>query len=181
MAKEARIIEEATKIEEDKVDLNRVTAYIPKYMRVAIADVVLSFSQLEASLEEYIWAYVNINPEHGQLITGSDFRRKAEIVKNLSAINKDEKEFKRVTGDVWKHVAACSDVRNACAHGMLMMIDHTDLGSISYRGKAPGNLLACKVIPLSSLRQSSQIALALTGMFRATGDGYRALHKAREQ
>jgi hypothetical protein len=120
-------------------------------MRVAIADALMSFADMEAAIETVIWDYTGIDHRYGRLLTGMDIRRKVEIVRALLAEKIDAQIFSSSTSSVWPQIANITLDRNMLVHGTLYMLDRSVLMSISFRGKTLDGMFTGSIFPLERL------------------------------
>jgi hypothetical protein len=156
------------------VDAARVTRPLSRQIKVAFADAVASFADMEAAIETVIWGHTGLETRHGRLLTGMDVRRKIEIAKALLAERMPPKDFKESTAHIWTELEHLRVSRNNLVHGTLFMLDHTRLLAVSFRGKG-GDMFAGAIFSVAGLRQIAVSCEHLKQWFQELADAYERL------
>jgi hypothetical protein len=65
-------------------DTSRLSKKIPAAVKIAIANVIMAFAEMEVSAETVIWDLTGLSPDDGKLLTRMDSKDKLELTKKFS-------------------------------------------------------------------------------------------------
>lgn len=92
---------------------------VPDAAKIEIATAIMAHSQLDVTLEWYIWDLIGLSYDDGRLLTTVDLRAKIEIARTITKryeISLPEVPAK--TPGLWKVIEDVSAARNLMAHGV---------------------------------------------------------------
>jgi hypothetical protein len=109
---------------------------VPDDVKVAIASAILAYSDMEASLEWFIWDLAGLSYEDGRLLTKIDASEKISIAKALSErYGIKAPTVPANTPTMWKVMQDLATARNLIAHGIWGMHELTLPVASSFRLK----------------------------------------------
>ena len=121
-------------VQHQLTDASRLSRDIPDSVKLAIASVVMTFSELEMSAEMFIWEVLKLSDDDGKLVTQIDTKDKLELAKKLSeryAIPLHSNP--QSAAEAWSVIRKLIEARNKVAHGVWSMIDRSMPIAVSYR------------------------------------------------
>ena len=133
----------------------------------------MAFSDMEGAAEQFIWAYIGVDPRHGKVLTGMDARKKFEILQKLASEHIEKNVWKTVTSDIWKQLEELNTLRNLLAHGMLHMLDKYQVAAISYRKGAIADTVQAALIIPEHIKYNIEIARHIEHLFLNQSAAYR--------
>jgi hypothetical protein len=150
---------------------SRLSRDIPPEIKIAIAEVVMSFAAMEGYGESLIWMLLGINYDDGILLTRMDARPKFELLREFyQRYVNDDHESKELK-DFWRQIEIITQLRNKIVHGMWAMIDGKIPACASFRIKgAPSEQIASEAFPLDRLKGISEQCQKITASFQGTLD-----------
>jgi hypothetical protein len=101
------------------VDTSRLSKGVRDDVKVAIANGILAFSDMEVATETFIWALIGISVDDGRLLTRMDANQKFEIAKALSeryGVLAPAQPPGKIT--MWNAMREMAEARNKIAHGL---------------------------------------------------------------
>jgi hypothetical protein len=66
----------------DLPDTSRLSKEIPNDVKIAIANAIMAFAEMEVSAETVIWDLTGLSIDDGKLLTRMDSKDKLELAKN---------------------------------------------------------------------------------------------------
>jgi hypothetical protein len=134
-------------------DTSRLSKKIPAAVKIAIANVIMAFAEMEVSAETVIWDLTGLSPDDGKLLTRMDSKDKLELTKKFSeryglAIHPDSE----TAANIWSVIRQEVEARNKIAHGMWVMIDKKIPLAISYRIPTSLGRITGEQFPIDRLR-----------------------------
>lgn len=130
--------------EHPTIDANssRLSDNIPDEIKIAIANSVISYSEMENSAERLIWDVAGLSYDDGKLLTRSGVN-KFDVLRQILEQHGIVVHFNRQTTlSMWAALRELVSVRNLIVHGVWAMLDSAMPVSISYRlSSDPGHVL----------------------------------------
>jgi hypothetical protein len=65
-------------------DAKRISKGVPDKIKIAVADAIMAFSDMEMSAEQFIWDLLGWSPDDGKLLTRIETKDKIELAKKSS-------------------------------------------------------------------------------------------------
>jgi len=115
-------------------DPKRLSKGVPDKIKLAMADAIMAFSEMEMNAELFIWDLLGLSPDDGKLVTRIETKDKMELAKKFSEryrlpLHPNE----QTTAEAWTAIRDIIEARNKMAHGVWMTIDLTMPVVVSYR------------------------------------------------
>lgn len=138
-------------LEEEAVDLSRVSYELPIDIKIGIADLILAFSKLEQTCQRVVWGVHNLSPDDGDMLIGRVDARKTFELLEQSLMHKAPSDFAEIPKRLWETFRLLTRLRNLAAHGAWVVVDGHDIQVISSRLKAKRGFVTGERFPLSRL------------------------------
>ena len=122
-----------------------------------IGRVVISFSKLEAALEDTIWFFLKIDDEDGRIVTKRlDAETKIQLVRALATRHIANEEILSKLKEVLGLISELKDNRNFIIHGLwgTMMPDNVPV-ALSLRPKADPGVIVSETFPPERMKAIS--------------------------
>lgn len=125
-------------------DMSKVSRDLPDPVKVAIADVIIAFSLLDAAAEQFIWQLCGLSFEDGRLLTTMDTRPKFNVLKALVLKRGITLSNPPLPDSFWDTLDNLREYRNQVAHGQWAMYDRQVPITASFRiiDKQTGRIIA---------------------------------------
>ena len=68
-------------VQQNLSDAKRISKGVPDKIKLAMADAIMAFSDMEMSAEQFIWDLLGLSPDDGKLVTRIDTKDKIELAK----------------------------------------------------------------------------------------------------
>jgi hypothetical protein len=65
-------------VQQSLSDASRITKGVPDKIKIAMADAIMAFSDMEMSAEQFIWDLLGLSPDDGKLVTRIDTKDKIQ-------------------------------------------------------------------------------------------------------
>jgi hypothetical protein len=152
-----------------RIETNRLSKGIRDDVKIAIADAILAFSEMEVAAEAFIWTLTGLNVDDGRILTRLDASQKFEIAKIFSeryGVLAPAQPAGKIT--MWNAMRDLAEARNKIAHGLWGTLDLTTPICMSLRFKSDLGQVVSESFGIPRLeaitRQSNQIKMILEGM-----------------
>jgi hypothetical protein len=147
-------------------DAMRISKGVPDKIKLAMADAIMAFSDMEMSAEQFIWDLLGLSPDDGKLVTRIDTKDKIELAKKFSEryrlpLHPNE----QTTADAWTAIRNAIEARNKMAHGVWMTIDTTTPIVVSYRIPIELGRINSEHFPLDRIEAVTRICISAKGLF----------------
>jgi hypothetical protein len=128
---------------------------IPDSIKIAIADVIMRFSEMENAAETVIWDLVGVSDDDGKLLTQLDSKDKLELCKKFT-----ERYGMPIHSDIdiashaWMTIRQSIEARNKIAHGLWYMLHEGSESvpvAVSYRIPAELGRVTGEQFPIDRL------------------------------
>ena len=129
-----------------------------------IGRVVVSFSKLEAALEDTIWFFLKIDEEDGRIVTKRfDAETKIQMVRDLATRHIADEEKLLKLKKILVIISELKDNRNFIAHGLwgTMMPDNVPV-ALSLRPKAEPGVVVSEAFPPERMKAISDGIAVMT-------------------
>src|ERR1700722_12839459 len=70
-------------VQQNLRDASRITKGVPDKIKIAMADAIMAFSDMEMSAEQFIWDLLGLSDDDGKLVTRIDTKDKIELYHTL--------------------------------------------------------------------------------------------------
>lgn len=152
-----------------QVGINEITLGVPPEVKIAVADVIMSFSLIEQALDGLIWDLTGLDYSDGRLLTNVDTSEKIMIARDLARrYGVDIVSDKPNTRTVWRHLELMSEARNKVAHGVWWMHQLKTPMASSYRIKGAIDQVVSEAFPIRRLSaiidQNGRLKMAVDRM-----------------
>jgi hypothetical protein len=71
-------------VQQNLSDAKRISKGVPDKIKLAMADALMAFSDMEMSAEQFIWDLLGLLPDDGKLVTRIETKDKIELAKKFS-------------------------------------------------------------------------------------------------
>lgn len=166
--KKQKSVKPSTVVYRDLKERSRLSKSISKPIRVAIADAIIAFSEMEATADIVIWKLTGLSDVDGKLLTQIDAKQKLELAKKLSErYGIPPHPHPQATAEIWSNVRTLCEARNKIAHGIWRMIDEKEPIAISHRMKGDAGHDMSEHFPLTRLQDIQQACNSINVRFEA--------------
>jgi hypothetical protein len=115
-------------------DHTSLTSNISNDVKIAFAEMVMTYSAMEMTIEHIIWDITGLSYDDGKLFTQIDISKKVDLLQKLIErygliIHYDRKTVK----EMWQGIRSLMPVRNLAVHGIWAMFDNKFPIVASYR------------------------------------------------
>lgn len=153
-------------VQQNLSDAKRLSKGVPDKIKLAMADAIMAFSDMEMSAEQFIWDLLGLSPDDGKLVTRIDTKDKMELAKKFSEryrlpLHPNE----QTTADAWTGIRKAIEARNKMAHGVWMTIDLTKPIVVSYRIPIELGRINSEHFPLDRIEAVTRICVRAKGLF----------------
>jgi hypothetical protein len=150
----------------------KLSAGVPDNVKVAIATAIMSYSNMESSLEWFIWDITGLTYDDGRLLTKVDTSDKISIAKALAGRYQIQSPvYGPDKKSLWTLMNELASIRNLIAHGVWGMHALTVPVASSFRLKGEENRVVSEGFSLERLeaiaRRCDNAKVALEKMGRA--------------
>ncbi len=140
-------------VPEEISDLARMSVEIPDDVRIAIADVVMSFAAMETTAEHLIWELSGVSFDDGKLLTRMEAKAKLDLARKfIERYNLLKGHDKEKIVAFWRTIHFLVELRNKVAHGLWWMLDKKIPLCASYRMASGEGQVTAEAFPLERLR-----------------------------
>jgi hypothetical protein len=113
-------------VQQNLRDASRITKGVPDKIKIAMADAIMAFSEMEMSVEQFIWDLLGLSADDGEVVTRIDTKDKIELAKKFSEryrlpLHPNE----QTTAEAWFAIRKAIEARNKMAHGVWMLDNET--------------------------------------------------------
>jgi hypothetical protein len=133
-------------------DLSQVSSDVPPEVKIAVADLLFSFSKLEATARLLLYRLHNLSEDTGRALIGNTDAKWVFDVLKRDIKAKWPAEFEQIPKRFWAALEVLSKLRNLAAHGIWIIVDDHDIQVMSPRLPAPAGKVAGDPFPLERLR-----------------------------
>ena len=153
-------------VQQNLSDAQRVSKGVPDNIKIAMADAIMAFSDMEMSAEQFIWDLLGLSPDDGKLVTRIDTKDKIELAKKFSdryrlPLHPNE----QTTAEAWTAIRNAIEARNKMAHGVWMTIDLKTPIVVSYRIPIELGRINSEHFPLDPIEAVTRICIRAKGLF----------------
>jgi hypothetical protein len=129
---------------------DRLSKEIPDPVKIAIAEAVMAFSEMEVSAEAVIWELTGLTMDDGKLVTQNV--NKMQLARRLSErYGIPIHPHPQTTADIWAVADHLTAARNKIAHGIWNMIDGTMPLAVSFRIQTTPGRVSGEHFPIERL------------------------------
>jgi hypothetical protein len=166
----------------DLPDAARMSKGIPDPVKIAIANAIMAFSEMEMSAETVIWDLTGVSIDDGKFLTTSiGAGDKLAILKKLSErYGIPVHKHPQTTKDIWFTIRQLVEARNKVAHGAWMMLDKVFPLVVSYRIPTTQGRIMGEHFPLDRLEAMARSAWKIKEQFDAMARHINSLPKRPE-
>jgi hypothetical protein len=153
-------------VQQNLRDASRITKGIPDKIKIAMADAIMAFSDMEMSAEQFIWDLLGLSDDDGKLVTRIDTKDKLELAKKFSEryrlpLHPNE----QTTAEAWSAIRNAIEARNKMAHGIWMTIDLKTPVVVSYRIPIELGGINSEHFPADRIEAVTRVCLKAKGLF----------------
>jgi hypothetical protein len=153
-------------VQQNLSDAQRISKGVADDIKVAMADAIMAFADMEMSAEQFIWDLLGLSPDDGKLVTRIDTKDKFELAKKFSEryrlpLHPDEK----TTAHAWTAIRNAIEARNKMAHGVWMTIDLKTPIVVSYRIPIERGRINSEHFPLDRIEAVTRVCINAKGLF----------------
>jgi len=153
-------------VQQNLSDAKRISKGVSDKIKLAMADAIMAFSDMEMSAEQFIWDVLGLSVDDGKLVTQIDTKEKIELAKKLSEryrlpLHPNE----QTTAEVWSAIRSAIEARNKMAHGVWVMIDNTTPIVVSYRIPIELGQVNSEHFPLDRIEAVTSVCVKVKGLF----------------
>lgn len=155
----------------------RVTRPLPRFMKSALASLMVACGDLECAMEAAAYRAIGIEPHHARLVTEPGLGPKIRILKTLVAEKNFGEDFRDAETRIWPAADAVEAAWTVIAHQRLFMLDQSKLlaGELPEDGAEPED----RIYPLQRLYRLETIALSLAEIFRQAAQRFETAGSSR--
>jgi len=155
-------------IQQNLSDGARISEGVPDAIKLAMADALMVFSEMEMSAEHFIWDVLGLSADDGKLVTQIETKEKIELAKKLShRYGLPLHRHARTTADAWSAIRLAVEARNKMAHGIWRMIDGETPIVVSYRIPIEAGRINSEHFPLDRIEAVTSACLRAKKLFDA--------------
>ena len=153
-------------VQQNLSDAKRLSKGVPDKIKLAMADAIMAFSDMEMSAEQFIWDLLGLLPDDGKLVTRIDTKDKMELAKKFSEryrllLHPNE----QTTAEAWTAIRSAIEARNKMAHGVWMTIDLTTPIVVSYRIPIELGRINSEHFPLDRIEAVTRVCVGAKRLF----------------
>ena len=130
---------------------DRVSFGVPNSVKIAIADALLAFAEMEAAVEVLIWELTGMSYDDGRLLTRMDAKMKFDLAEKLAKSHGVHTPPPPGKTTVWSAMTSLLQPRNTLVHGVWIMMDLITPAVISYRFPAAPEQIEAEVFDTERL------------------------------
>jgi hypothetical protein len=153
-------------VQQNLSDAKRISKGVSDKIKLAMADAIMAFSDMEMSAEQFIWDLLGLSPDDGKLVTRIETKDKIELAKKFSEryrlpLHPNE----QTTAAAWTAIRNAIEARNKMAHGVWMTIDLATPIVVSYRIPIELGWINSEHFPLDRIEAVTRVCVRAKDLF----------------